>query len=156
MELTVQTLRPNSDFFKLILLSAGQAEVPLGKIVLKPVPVVAGPAGEHDGLVVGRRELGVPEQLQVVATVRLWGRDAVRPPAGLTDSPRLPAPVPLTSHGPPGRVTPPGLVIETFTECFAFEILDTFEGDLPVVVREGHFWVALINHIQVSLATVYS
>ena len=156
VKLTVQTLRPDQDIFKLILLSAGHGEVPLGKVVLKPVPVVSCPAGEHDGLIVGWRELVVPQQLQVVAALRLWRVDTVRPPAGLGDRLWLPPSVPLTGDGCGGGVTVPRLVIETFPKCFTLELLDTFKGNLPVVIKESHLWVSLIDHIQVSLAAVYS
>ena len=70
-------MRPLVDLLERVLWQTRHSEVPLIKVVLEPVPVGARPAGEHDGLVVGGREVLVPEQLQVV--LRVWHRrvDAV-------------------------------------------------------------------------------
>ena len=124
--------------------------------MFKPVPFISRPAGEHNCLIVSWRELVIPQQLQVVPTLRLRRIDAVRPPAWLRDPLRRPGSVPLAGDGGQGGVTLAGLVVETFPKCFTFEILDTFKGNLSVIVRECHFCVTLINHVQVSLAAVYS
>ena len=77
-DLTIYTGGPRL-LSELVILEAGEGEVPLVEVVLKPVPGVASITDVHHSLTVGRGIVGVPYQLQVVFPLRCWGIYTVGP-----------------------------------------------------------------------------